>query len=128
AAAAENEIWNIALQYDQGRVFMAVNEEQTIRVRSVDASTEFDAPPALEADVLKLSEETFEITFEDDPGWREAITSVRNSDITMVQGDDYVIEPGKITIYPNVLAPGVREIRILSTGYLAATVFQLVKP
>ncbi|SEM62677.1 The GLUG motif-containing protein [Paenibacillus sp. OV219] len=75
-------------------------------------------PPVLSADEAdNQTANDIELTFEDDLAWREAITAVEDGDTALVEGSQYTIETGKITIAAGVLAQGDHTITVTATGY-----------
>ncbi|MBO9597305.1 MAG: DUF1533 domain-containing protein [Cohnella sp.] len=83
-------------------------------------------PPDLTADATNNdTASAIDITFEDDSTWRDAITAIKDG-ATTLQGTDYTVSSGKITIHAGVLSAGNHTITITSSGYTAATVAQSV--
>lgn len=83
------------------------------------------APPALVADVSdNTATSTIELTFTDDPDWRQAI-SVVIVDGTPLSSDDYLIGESKLTIKAGVLKQaGEYAIAVQATGYADACIVQ----
>ncbi len=67
-----------------------------------------------------------EITFTDEPAWREAITQIKvNEDI--LDSDNYEITEGKITIKPGVFTKAsTYKITVEATGFMNSTVDQKI--
>ncbi|MGE5703555.1 MAG: Ig-like domain-containing protein, partial [Clostridia bacterium] len=82
-------------------------------------------PPILSADTLNNNQvNPIEITFPDNALWRAAITAVKYNGTPLVQGRDYSISTGKITVEPGVLSLGSHTITVTATNYADASVNQ----
>ncbi|MCR8660238.1 cadherin-like beta sandwich domain-containing protein, partial [Paenibacillus endoradicis] len=83
-------------------------------------------PPVLTADTTDNDViNDIEITFADDPTWREEITDIVADGDTLSE-EDYSIEAGKITLFSNVLSAATYKIVVVAEGYTDATVQQII--
>ncbi|KAB2908693.1 MAG: lamin tail domain-containing protein [Ignavibacteriales bacterium] len=91
-----------------------------------------DPSPALTADNTNNDvDHDIEITFTDDAAWRAAITAVKIGGTALTITTDYTIAPGKITLKPSggnnlLTTSGTKSVAVTATGYLDATVSQVI--
>lgn len=90
------------------------------------------APPVLNADVIANTvDNNIDITFTDDAAWRAAVIAVKIGTTTLTAGTDYVLSAGNLQLKPsglNVLltTSGSKSVKVIATGYFAATVTQII--
>lgn len=95
---------------------------------SISAATAA-TPPTLSAAVGATVDNSFNVTFTDDPTWRTAISSITVNGTALTAG--YTVSSGQITFDPSASVPanllqasGSKSIVVNATGYNSATVSQ----
>ena len=85
-------------------------------------------PPTLTAASAATVDNSFNITFTDNPTWRTAITSIQWGSTTMVSGTDYTLTAGALKIIPGsaIKTPGTQNITITATNYSNDVVSQTI--
>ncbi len=91
---------------------------QSIEINPIRFKSPDLVPDATDNDIAN----DIEIAFADDPLWRGAITSVWNEGYALIEGTQYVVSPGLLTIKTGVLAKGTHNLLIEATGYSDAKV------
>ncbi len=82
-------------------------------------------PPTLTADTTEnYTVKDIELTFADDTLWRNAITAVSVDGDPLVEGTEYRVDPGIITILSGVLTKGIHDIVVEASGYSEVLVSQ----
>jgi hypothetical protein len=86
------------------------------------------SPPALTAAAGATLDNSFNITFPDNAGWRGAITLVQWGATTLVLNTDYTITAGVLKIIPGnaIKTPGTLNITVTATNYSNDVVSQTI--
>ncbi|KQX44641.1 S-layer homology domain-containing protein [Paenibacillus sp. Root444D2] len=104
-----------------------VDSSGSLYSQSIEIAPLRFAPPVLVPDATdNYTVNDIEIAFADDPLWRGAITAVWNGGFSLIEGTQYVVTPGLITIKAGVLASGTYNLLIKAAGYSDVTLNQSV--
>jgi hypothetical protein len=91
-------------------------------------------PPTLIPDQTENTvDQSIEITFSDDPDWRNALRNIYSDNNLLISGTDYEIQAGKIILKPYagnsfLTSAGNKNIMVTALGYEDITIVQKILP